>query len=210
MAFLQGCFLEKKIMEIKNTKLNDYIKIFDSIVKEETLENFIEICNNHNFEAGKIVGKNGKNVVEQNTRKTDVWALSNLNSSLTTVHWYNFFQKVFGLKYIEYMNFFSNNRVGISVPNIFDIQVLKYKKNFYYKFHVDQSSQNNRQWSGIFFVNDNYKGGDLIFSTPCSTSEIKIEKKKNRLVIWPSNFMYPHTVLPVTEGIRYSIVSWAQ
>ena len=29
-----------------------------------------------------------------------------------------------------------------------------------------------------------------------------------RLVMWPSNFMYPHSVSPVTKGTRYAIVSW--
>ena len=36
-----------------------------------------------------------------------------------------------------------------------------------------------------------------------------VEKKANRMIIWPSNFLYPHSVKPVTEGIRYSVVSWA-
>ena len=39
--------------------------------------------------------------------------------------------------------------------------------------------------------------------------ELIIEKKSNRMIVWPSNFLYPHAVKPVTEGIRYSIVSWA-
>jgi len=36
-----------------------------------------------------------------------------------------------------------------------------------------------------------------------------MDKLKNRMLIWPSNFMYPHLVKPVTKGIRYSVVSWA-
>ena len=31
----------------------------------------------------------------------------------------------------------------------------------------------------------------------------------NRLIIWPSNFLFPHSVLPVTKGLRYSVVAWA-
>ena len=29
------------------------------------------------------------------------------------------------------------------------------------------------------------------------------------VIIFPSNFMYPHRVEPVTKGARYSYVSWA-
>jgi predicted 2-oxoglutarate/Fe(II)-dependent dioxygenase YbiX len=28
------------------------------------------------------------------------------------------------------------------------------------------------------------------------------------MLIWPSNFLYPHKVNPVKKGIRYSMVCW--
>jgi len=31
---------------------------------------------------------------------------------------------------------------------------------------------------------------------------------KGRVIMFPSNFMYPHTVNNVEKGCRYSIVSW--
>ena len=39
-------------------------------------------------------------------------------------------------------------------------------------------------------------------------SHLKIELKKGDLLIFPSNFMYPHRVEPVLSGIRYSYISW--
>lgn len=41
------------------------------------------------------------------------------------------------------------------------------------------------------------------------TGEYKIEVKPNRMIVWPSNFMFPHRVAPVTKGVRFSVVSWA-
>ena len=35
-----------------------------------------------------------------------------------------------------------------------------------------------------------------------------IDLKKGDIIIFPSNFMYPHKVEPVTKGIRYSYISW--
>ena len=35
-----------------------------------------------------------------------------------------------------------------------------------------------------------------------------IENKPNSLVIWPSNFIYPHRFTPVESGTRYSVVAW--
>ena len=36
----------------------------------------------------------------------------------------------------------------------------------------------------------------------------KIDTKKGDLLIFPSNFLYPHRIAPVTKGARYSYVSW--
>jgi predicted 2-oxoglutarate/Fe(II)-dependent dioxygenase YbiX len=36
-----------------------------------------------------------------------------------------------------------------------------------------------------------------------------IEFKSGDLIIFPSNFVYPHRVETVTGGDRYSYVSWA-
>jgi len=53
-------------------------------------------------------------------------------------------------------------------------------------------------------LNDDYEGGDLILF-----EDTKIEMKQGDIIVFPSNFLYPHMVTPVTKGIRYSFVSWA-
>jgi hypothetical protein len=57
--------------------------------------------------------------------------------------------------------------------------------------------------SVIGFLNDDYEGGELILC-----EDKKIDKKKGNLLIFPSSFMYPHQVTPLTKGTRYSYVSW--
>lgn len=52
-------------------------------------------------------------------------------------------------------------------------------------------------------LNNDYKGGDLIMWT-----DTVMNLKAGQLIIWPSNFLYPHEVKIVTEGTRYSFVSW--
>lgn len=52
-------------------------------------------------------------------------------------------------------------------------------------------------------LNDNYEGGDLIM-----WQDQKIELKAGQIMVFPSNFLYPHKVTPVTKGARYSYVSW--
>ena len=64
--------------------------------------------------------------------------------------------------------------------------------------------------SCIYFINDDYEGGDLHFKYPNSDDVTVIQKKRNRIIVWPSNFLYPHSVKEVTKGERYSVVAWAQ
>ena len=52
-------------------------------------------------------------------------------------------------------------------------------------------------------LNEDYEGGDLIFF-----ENEKIDLKTGDVMIFPSNFMYPHKVTPVTKGQRYSMVNW--
>ena len=52
-------------------------------------------------------------------------------------------------------------------------------------------------------LNDNYKGGEFIM-----LQNKKINLKQGDLLIFPSNFLYPHKVEPVTKGVRYSFISW--
>ena len=56
---------------------------------------------------------------------------------------------------------------------------------------------------------NDYEGGNLTFLDQASKQEKIIENKVGRLILWPSNFIYPHCVTPVTKGTRYSIVLWA-
>ena len=83
------------------------------------------------------------------------------------------------------------------------------EKNGKYTFHVDHGLYSPRTFSCIFLCNSNYEGGELCFKFLGTEKAFTIEKKSNRMIVWPSNFLYPHAVKPVTKGIRYSVVSWA-
>jgi len=52
-------------------------------------------------------------------------------------------------------------------------------------------------------LNDNYEGGEFIMF-----KNKKIELLAGDLLIFPSNFLYPHKVNSVKKGTRYSYVSW--
>ena len=52
-------------------------------------------------------------------------------------------------------------------------------------------------------LNDDYEGGEFVM-----WDDKVIPLEQGDLLIFPSNFLYPHKVEPVTKGIRYSYISW--
>lgn len=51
-------------------------------------------------------------------------------------------------------------------------------------------------------LNEDYEGGEFVL---CGE---QIDFKTGDVMIFPSNFLYPHEVKPVKSGVRYSFVSW--
>ena len=88
--------------------------------------------------------------------------------------------------------------------------MLKYSESDHYVWHYDGGTNYPRTISCVYFLNEDYEGGELCFQNPDGTGEFAIPVKENRMVIWPSTFLYPHRVKPVKKGIRHALVSWVQ
>jgi predicted 2-oxoglutarate/Fe(II)-dependent dioxygenase YbiX len=83
-------------------------------------------------------------------------------------------------------------------------ELLRYETGQFYTTHTDSFREAPRAVSCSFSLNDNYEGGEFAFFN----REIKIKIPKGSALMFPSNFMYPHEVMPVTHGTRFSIVTW--
>tara|TARA_B100000749_G_C18393805_1_gene451509 strand:+ start:48 stop:596 length:549 start_codon:yes stop_codon:yes gene_type:complete len=90
------------------------------------------------------------------------------------------------------------------------IDLLKYSAGGKYNVHTDHFSTSARHLSIIMNLNDNYEGGDLIFTDQKKKEIKRLKPGKGSIVFFPSNFMFPHSIEPITKGTRYSIVSWLQ
>ena len=94
------------------------------------------------------------------------------------------------------------------------VQFLGYPIGGHYKSHNDGEHFNyeTRQWeklldrdvSFLFYLNDQYGGGELEFTDLGLT----IKPKKGMMIAFPSYKDFAHKVHPVTWGHRYSLVSW--
>jgi hypothetical protein len=188
-------------MEIKN-----FIKIYDEVLPWNVLSNLIRFANVSKFEKTKIGGGN-EDKVDFNIRRTYTFPLLNLSNKLSDVHWFNLLYFYFNKNLNQYK--IDLNIIDYEYRNIFDIEILKYENTGFYTWHVDHFATIPRTMSCILLLNNDYEGGNLCFRNPDGSGEWEVEVKPNRMIIWPSNFLYPHTVKPITKGKRYSVVAWA-
>jgi predicted 2-oxoglutarate/Fe(II)-dependent dioxygenase YbiX len=87
----------------------------------------------------------------------------------------------------------------------------KYTSGNDMKYHVDhiysaineQSNGGVPLYSILGLITDEFEGGNFVLSGNT------IPLNKGDILIWPSNFLYPHQVLPISNGTRISFVSWA-
>ena len=89
----------------------------------------------------------------------------------------------------------------------FDIPRLnKYSTGTKMSKHFDLIRKNKQDGipvlSVIGVLNDDYAGGEFIMN------EEVLELKQGDVLMFPSTFLYEHEVVRVTNGTRYSIVSW--
>ena len=175
-------------MEIKN-----FIKIYDEVLPWSVLSNLIRFASISNFMEARV-GGGEQDRKDFNVRRTYNLPLSNLSNSISNVHWFNL---LYG--------YFNKNLKNYKI----DANILKYEDTGFYTWHVDHFATVPRTMSCILLLNNDYEGGNLCFRNPDGSGEWEVEVKPNRMIIWPSNFLYPHTVKPVTKGKRYSVVAWA-
>jgi len=190
-------------------ELKDFIYIRDEVMPLSALSSLLKWIDkkSESFEEARIITENQNNIIDPNIRKVENLQF-NLNSkSKTELHWHNFLAHCFRNLCMEYQKEFS---LDACLTKFSEITILKYQNHGHYTFHSDHHATAPRTLSLIYLLNNDYEEGNLVFGNPNCTEEIlRIEKIPNRVIIWPSNFLYPHKVVPVTKGTRYSIVAWA-
>jgi predicted 2-oxoglutarate/Fe(II)-dependent dioxygenase YbiX len=82
--------------------------------------------------------------------------------------------------------------------------ILKYGQGQKFTNHIDDHPAYHRRISTVYYLNDNYTGGEINFPR----FGITLKPKANQMIIFPSTYVYNHSVSPVIEGERYAVVSW--
>jgi PKHD-type hydroxylase len=101
---------------------------------------------------------------------------------------------------------------GFDIEDQEPTQIAKYEDAGHYNWHTDETffvktRSFHRKVSTLLFLSDpaTYTGGDFLFSL--GGDEHKMEVGIGTILCFPSELL--HKVTPVTEGVRYSMASWA-
>ena len=177
-------------MEIKN-----FIKCYDNIIDDSLCDELVEDSKNLKLETAKVgnaeINKNVRNCVIQYVDKKFDERIFNIVSKIIN----------------EYHKEFKHFQLGPKGEDTgYEYLIYYGKDKGEYKIHVDSFDLKPRVLSISLLLNDNYDGGDFKFFEGSDT--FIIPKKKGTAVVFPSNFCFPHAVLPVSNGNRHSIITW--
>ena len=175
------------IVEIKNVVSTEFIDKIIPLINHKARKNLSTISG-----------------VNTDIRKVKGYHL-NFDSPTNLFYW-NYIKNEIERTYIFYKAKFPQMRS----TKINQIDLLKYSAGGKYEIHTDNNTTTPRHLSVIINLNDDYEGGDLIFTDQKEKEIKKLKLDKGSIVFFPSDFMYPHSIQPITRGTRYSIVSWLQ
>lgn len=184
--------------------IKEYIRVYDDVLDLNVFPSLMKWLNsNKAFETAKVV-RDQDQILDKNTRDVEQLGLSTYSESLTNVHWCT----VISNRIFNKVNLYKE-QVGLhNSLQMQDLICLRYENAGHYNFHTDSCTSIPRTLTTLLMLNNDYEGGELCFKDSHGKNELCLQTAANRLVIFPSNFMYPHAVKPVSKGVRFSIVSW--
>jgi len=175
------------------------IVVLKKIIPKEFIDKIIPLidkkCENH---LGVALG------VKRSVRNVRGYILD--FKTPTNLFYWNYIKNMIQNSYVYYKAKFPH----MASNKINQIDLLKYEPGGKYDVHTDHFSDTFRHLSVIINLNDDYEGGDLVFTDQKEKIIKTLKLDAGTIVFFPSNFLYPHGIQPITKGTRYSIVSWLQ
>ncbi len=181
---------------INSHVINDWIIVLDSAISEQLCDALIEENKTHLKTSGIL----GEQI--QNYRTSSDFFLEKSSTLSKTIE--DLIAEFTSLPY--------ENQEGLSI--------IKYSPGQEYKEHYDFLHQipgeidrgGDRVFTAIFYLNDNFQGGETYFSK----IDLAIIPKKGRMLIWKNyinglpNYDSLHAGLPVLSGEKWIATKWVR
>jgi hypothetical protein len=183
--------------------LKDYVKIYDNFLDLDFCKTIVQELETNSWEKHSFYQAQNQSFISYEDDLFISYSNSENGVQVNNKIWSTIEQYV--LKDFSFCSQWNNGWNGYS-----RVRFNKYEVGTKMKLHCDHiHSMFDGERKGIptlsilGALNDDYEGGELVF-----WESEKIELKAGSIMIFPSNFMYPHRVDTVTKGTRYSYVSW--
>ena len=188
-----------------NYDLRSYVRVYKNFLKKETCEDTLVRLKEIEFEQHKFYD-HSTGIAEPKSGKDELDSFCDMNGDmvkqspfLIAVLWSAIkqYQEQLELPWFDTWEAYS------------PIKYNKYTENKKMAPHVDHIKSlfegKNRGvpiLTCLGLLNDDYTGGEFLLC------DEEVDLKQGDLLIFPSNFMYPHQVKPIKSGTRYSYISW--
>lgn len=179
--------------------IKEYIQIVNGALTDALCEAILKEYSNTNEWIDAIVKKG----IDRTIRNTDIIHMTFPNSLAVSEE---------RQKIDKYLFASANNAIQAYVNRFkychinkdTGYDLLRYTTGGFYTEHTDAYLEQPRAVSCSFSLNDDYEGGEWAFFG----GEFVVKPPKGSAIMFPSNFMYPHQILPVTKGTRYAVITW--
>jgi hypothetical protein len=192
---------------LKHEKLESNILLWKNVISKENCNTIIKLIEENSDWQNAKVGNKENTKEDTSYRSNKVDYLTSRFGINSNVYWcHNTIG--YGIKKVveetvkEYN--YNKNDLNYFVSQDEGFQVLKYEKGQFYKTHLDTSKENGRVLSVLLYLNEDYEGGETYFPR----QDIKIKGEQGDVLLFPSNYCYPHSAEEILNGIKYSVVTW--
>jgi hypothetical protein len=185
-----------------NRPIKDYIKVFDNVLDSTICDLIIEEYKNSPEWTNTLTGSGhdpqARNCSVIPISHQDIIAINQENRQKIDQC---LFETVSACieKYSD-----ATTKTDLEIKEDSGYELLRYTTGQFYVEHTDSFKESPRAITFILAINDDYEGGQISFFN----RELTYKLKKGSCIMFPSNFMYPHEIQPVIDGIRYSMITW--
>lgn len=181
--------------------LIDYVKVFKGAISKNTCKDALQELdsslhwNTHVFyrHDGKFIDHgteplvyNGQAIQEYQQLIDNSWQAIKDYIDFFDFHWYTSWQ---GFDKLKFMQYNVNTEMKEHCDHIHSI--------------FDGSRKGIPILTIIGLLNDDFEGGNLVLF-----EDNTIELQAGDIVVFPSVFLFPHAVTPITSGNRFSFATW--
>ena len=183
------------------SKLEDFVQVFDNVLSPE---NCNLILNEYQNSSEWTITRTGDEEISKNVRNCMEIGISldsiinenlEVRKNLDNIVFESIIKVITNYNYI-----IPTFKIDIDTG----YQLLRYNEGEFYIQHTDSFKGQQRSISCSLQLNDDYDGGEFALFD----REIMIRTKPGSAIVFPSNFMYPHEIMPVIKGTRYAIITW--